>query len=105
MDTPIVNGNPYPYVQIGPHAYRFRILNACNDRYLNLQLYYAGSNTTMWSGTTLLNGSAGEVPMVPAIPGTGLPPSWPMDGRDGGVPNPNSSGPSWIQIGTEGGFL
>jgi PKD repeat protein/FtsP/CotA-like multicopper oxidase with cupredoxin domain len=105
MDTPVVNGEVYPYVQVGPHAYRFRILNACNDRYLNLQLYYAGSNATMWSGTTLLNGSAGEVPMVPAIPGAGLPPSWPTDGRDGGVPNPNSSGPSWIQIGTEGGFL
>jgi PKD repeat protein/FtsP/CotA-like multicopper oxidase with cupredoxin domain len=105
MDTPVVNGAVYPYVQLGPHAYRFRILNACNDRYLNLQLYYAGSNATMWSGMTLLNGSAGEVPMVPAIPGAGLPPSWPTDGRDGGVPNPNSSGPSWIQIGTEGGFL
>ena len=26
-------------------AYRFRILNASDDRYLNLQLYYAKSNT------------------------------------------------------------
>ncbi len=41
LDTPLVNGNPYPTVQVGPHAYRFRILNAANDRYLNLQLYYA----------------------------------------------------------------
>jgi len=105
MDTPLVNGAAYPYVQLGPHAYRLRILNGCNDRYLNLQLYYAGSNATMWSGTTLLNGSAGEVPMVPAAPGAGLPQFWPTDGRDGGVPNPNSAGPSWIQIGTEGGFL
>jgi FtsP/CotA-like multicopper oxidase with cupredoxin domain len=105
MDTPLVNGQVYPYVQLGPHAYRFRILNACNDRYLNLQLYYAGSNATMWSGTTLLNGSAGEVPMVPAVPGANLPPTWPTDGRDGGAPNPNATGPAWIQIGTEGGFL
>jgi PKD repeat protein/FtsP/CotA-like multicopper oxidase with cupredoxin domain len=103
MDTLIVNGQAYPYVQLGPHAYRFRILNACNDRYLNLQLYYAASNNTMWSGTTLLNGSSGEVPMVPAVPG--LPANWPTDGRDGGAPNPNATGPAWIQIGTEGGFL
>ena len=103
MDTPLVNGQAYPYVVLGPHAYRFRILNACNDRYLNLQLYYAGSNDTMWSGTTLVNGSAGEVPMVPAVPG--LPANWPTDGRDGGAPNPNATGPSWIQIGSEGGFL
>jgi len=105
MDTPVVNGQVYPFVQLGPHAYRFRILNACNDRYLNLQLYYAGSNATMWSGTTLLNGSAGEVPMVPAVPGTNLPPTWPTDGREGGAPDPNATGPAWIQIGTEGGFL
>jgi PKD repeat protein/FtsP/CotA-like multicopper oxidase with cupredoxin domain len=105
MDTPIVNGQAYPYVVLGPHAYRFRILNACNDRYLNLQLYYAGSNDTMWNGKILLNGTSGEVPMVPAVPGAGLPPTWPTDGRDGGAPNPNATGPAWIQIGTEGGFL
>ena len=105
MDTPMVNGAVYPYIELGPHAYRFRILNGCNDRYLNLQLYYAASNATMWSGTTLLNGSAGEVRMVPAIPNAGLPATWPTDGRDGGAPDPNATGPAWIQIGTEGGFL
>ncbi len=106
MDTMVVNGAVYPYVQVGPHAYRFRILNACNDRTLNLQLYYAGSNATMWSGTALLNGSAGEVNIAPAIPGQpGQPANWPTDNRDGGVPWANMSGPSWIQIGTEGGFM
>jgi FtsP/CotA-like multicopper oxidase with cupredoxin domain len=106
MDTMVVNGAVFPYVQVGPHAYRFRILNACNDRTLNLQLYYAGSNATMWSGTALLNGSAGEVNIAPAIPGqVGQPANWPTDGRDGGVPWANMSGPSWIRIGTEGGFM
>ena len=107
MDTMVVNGAVYPYVQLGPHAYRFRILNACNDRTLNLQLYYAGSNTTMWSGTALLNGSAGEVPIVSAnrTLTPGLPPDWPTDDRDGGVPDPTARGPSWIRIGTEGGFM
>jgi PKD repeat protein/FtsP/CotA-like multicopper oxidase with cupredoxin domain len=105
MDTPTVNGAVYPYVQVGPHAYRFRVLNACNDRTLNLQFYYAASNDTMWNGQNLLNGSSGEVPMVPATPILGFPASWPTDGRDGGVPDPAAAGPDWIQIGTEGGLL
>ena len=107
MDTPLVNGTAYPYVQVGRKAYRFRILNACNDRYLNLQLYFAKSSATMWDSTTgaLLDANAGEVNMVPAVPGAGLPASWPTDGRDGGVPDPLAVGPSMIQIGTEGGFL
>jgi FtsP/CotA-like multicopper oxidase with cupredoxin domain len=42
--------------------------------------------------------------------GTGLqtncyPDSWPTDGRDGGVPDPLTAGPAWVQIGTEGGAL
>ena len=107
MDTPVVNGAAYPYLEVGPHAYRFTILNAANDRTLNLQLYKAASNATMWSGTTLLNGSSGEVPMVPANATLtpGLPPSWPTDDRPEGVPDPAARGPSWIQIGTEGGIL
>jgi len=43
VDTPIINGNAYPYTQLGQKAYRFRILNAANDRMLNLQLYYAST--------------------------------------------------------------
>ena len=29
----------------------------------------------------------------------------PTDGRDGGVPDPATAGPAWVQIGTEGGVL
>ncbi len=117
MDTPVVNGVAYPYVNLEPRAYRFRILNAANDRFLNLSLFRAASNAPMWSeyGTTgptpttatLLDGNAGEVPMVPALkPALGLWPAyWPADGRDGGVPDPNYAGPDWVVIGTEGGFL
>jgi FtsP/CotA-like multicopper oxidase with cupredoxin domain len=39
MDTMLVNGKAYPYKKVSPKPYRLRILNACNDRYLNLQLY------------------------------------------------------------------
>lgn len=41
MDTPIVNGMAYPYLVVDPKAYRFRILNVANDRYLNLSLFVA----------------------------------------------------------------
>ena len=106
MDTVIINGVAYPKLVVGPHAYRFRILNAANERFFNLQLYKAANQSTMWSGINLLNKNAGEVPMAPALPGQpGQPATWPVDGRAGGVPWANMSGPSWIQIGSEGGFL
>lgn len=93
MDTPIVNGAAYPYLQVKPQAYRFRILNAANDRSLNLQLYYADPKNPT------------EVKMVPAVPNASFPPNWPTDGRDGGVPDPTLAGPPMIQIGNEGGLL
>ena len=106
LDTPVINGTAYPYLRVRPQAYRFRILNACGDRALNLQLYHARSNAPMWSPDgSLHDGDAGEVPMVEAVRGPRLPPGWPTDGRDGGVPDPDAAGPDWIQIGTEGGLL
>ena len=38
-DTMLVNGTVYPKVTVEPRRYRLRILNACNARFLNLQLY------------------------------------------------------------------
>ncbi len=46
-----------------------------------------------------------EVQMVPAAATAGFPATWPTDGREGGVPDPATAGPKWIQIGTESGFL
>ncbi|MCJ7741789.1 MAG: multicopper oxidase domain-containing protein, partial [Methanoregula sp.] len=83
-----------------PKAYRFRILNAADDRFLNLQLYVANS-----SDYTTADGFPTEVSMVPAVPTPSFPAQWPTDGRAGGVPDPNTRGPDLIQIGTEGGFL
>ena len=106
MDTPLVNGVAYPFLKVGRHAYRFRILNASDDRTLNLQLYFAKSNAPMWKANgTVNNANAGEVPIVAAATGTGLPSTWPTDGREGGVPSPKAVGPSMIQIGNEGGLL
>ncbi|MCX5684959.1 MAG: fibronectin type III domain-containing protein, partial [Planctomycetota bacterium] len=52
---------------------------------------------------TVLVGASTEVKMVEAIP-CNLPQNWAADGRDGGLPDPATSGPPIIQIGTEGGI-
>ncbi|HSQ22473.1 MAG TPA: cell wall-binding repeat-containing protein, partial [Coriobacteriia bacterium] len=43
FDTPLVNGTAFPSLEVDPKAYRFRVLNAANDRFWNLQLYEAVS--------------------------------------------------------------
>jgi len=100
MDTPMVNGTVYPYMEVEPKLYRFRILNVCNDRFVNLQLYKADPTVVTADGRTMT-----EVHLVPAVVSGGFPQGWPVDGREGGVPDPTLMGPDWIQLGTEGGFL
>ncbi|MFC3505140.1 hypothetical protein ACFOOK_29850 [Micromonospora krabiensis] len=105
-DTPLVNGIAYPYLEVQPRAYRFRILNACLDRSLNLQLYRAASDGPMWDDEGVLrDADAGEVPMVPAVRSPERPAQWPADGREGGVPDPAAAGPELIQVGNDGGLL
>ncbi|MBI5232075.1 MAG: multicopper oxidase domain-containing protein [Coriobacteriales bacterium] len=100
MDTPIVNGAAFPTVEVDPKAVRLRILNASDDRFWNLQMYEADATTESVDHRTDT-----EVKMVPAEATAGFPETWPTDGRDGGVPDPATAGPDWIQIGTESGFL
>ncbi len=100
MDTAMVNGTAFPTVTLDPKSYRFRILNAANDRFFNLSLYLADSTVISTDGRTNT-----EVKVLPAAATPGFPAKWPTDGRDGGVPDPAALGPSWIQIGNEAGFL
>ncbi|MEU4381515.1 hypothetical protein [Micromonospora echinofusca] len=105
-DTVLVNGIAYPYLEVEPRTYRFRILNACLDRALNLQLYRARSNGPMWHADgALADADAGEVPMVEAVRAPDRPAGWPTDGREGGVPDPRAAGPRLVQIGNECGLL
>ncbi|SCL30725.1 hypothetical protein GA0070616_4130 [Micromonospora nigra] len=105
-DTVLVNGVAYPYLEVEPRLYRFRILNACTDRSLNLQLYRAVSDAPMWGPDGgLAAGDAGEVPMVAAVPAPDRPTGWPTDGRVGGVPDPRAAGPELVRIGNECGLL
>src|SRR6266702_919375 len=114
MDTPMVNGTVYPTLTLDPQAYRFRILSVGNDRTLNLSWFvacgtggYTPSALAMPCPPPTVAGIpvGTEVGMVPASPTAGYPLWWPTDGRDGGVPDPASAGPSWYAIGNEGGVL
>ena len=77
-DTMLCNGTVYPMVTVEPKRYRFMMLNACNARFLNINLLKA------------------TAPMADIVtnPKTLL-------------PNlaTNPAGPPIIQIGTEAGFL
>ncbi len=91
-DTPIVNGTAYPTTTVDPKAYRYRILNAANDRFWNLQWYVADPTTGTLSEVALKPAEVAAAQTDPNVfptPDTTLSPA----------------GPSWVQIGTEGGFL
>lgn len=112
VDTPMVNGTVYPKLTVQPKSYRLRILNAAHDRSFNLQLYVADGTVDPNAVNPACAGFVGgcatntEVKMVPAIKYPAFP-DWDAsaDQREGGVPDPATSGPAWIQIGNEGGFL
>lgn len=94
FDTPVINGVAYPTTTVDPKAYRMRILNSSNDRYINLGLYVAAPDLVNGAPTAPLldaNGnpiinldgtpqylSGTEVKMVPAAPidTLGSPPGW-----------------------------
>lgn len=105
-DTPVVNGTVYPTIEVDPKAYRFRVLNAANDRFFNLSLYQAvDANGNLCDGSvTPVPESTGvactEVALNPAEVAAAL-----DDTTIFPTPLAGTEGPSWIQIGTEGGFL
>lgn len=39
-DTPVINGEAYPYLEVEPRRYRFLLLNASQARFFNLNLFY-----------------------------------------------------------------
>ncbi|PWB70524.1 MAG: hypothetical protein C3F07_16920 [Anaerolineales bacterium] len=107
-DTPIVNGTAYPTITLEPKAYRFRILNAANDRFFNLSLYQAIDANGNICDAANLNPAAEstgvactEVFLNPAEVAAAL------ADPAGVFPTPvaGTEGPDWIEIATEGGFL
>jgi FtsP/CotA-like multicopper oxidase with cupredoxin domain len=111
-DTPLVNGTAYPTLTVEPKSYRLRVLNAANDRFMNLQLYPADPTTASTDtnadgqpigGTEValdpIELAAAQLdPVVFPTPvlGTKV-----IDGKE----VVSTAGPDWIVIGSEGGFL
>ncbi len=93
-DTPIVNGVAYPKVTVQPKSYRLRMLNASNDRFFNFQWYTA--DPSQGDGTTEVALKPGELAAAQTDPVVS---PTPLDSN-----NP-AAGPSWVQIGSDGGFL
>ena len=46
-DTPVVNGRAYPFLEVEPRAYRFRLLNGSQARFYNLWLDNAGDTVPL----------------------------------------------------------
>jgi spore coat protein A len=88
-DTILTNGTVYPYLEVEPRRYRFRILNACNARFLNLQLYLSDGSA---EGITLQQEIVGGVGQTDSNTNPVMIPT-------------NAAGPAMIQIGNEAGFL
>lgn len=63
-DTMLCNGTVYPSVKVEPRRYRFRMLNACNARFLNINLYKRDLSI---DGITLNNKGLVTNPAGPAI--------------------------------------
>jgi FtsP/CotA-like multicopper oxidase with cupredoxin domain len=113
MDTPIVNGTAYPYVEVPAGPVRFRVLNAANDRALNLQLYQAHDKAGFHFGTGAADPSSADQPCPSNSPSSCTEvkmvsvinnPANQFADTASGIPDPATAGPPWIQIGTEGGF-
>lgn len=106
MDTPVINGKAYPTKNIDPKPYRFRILNAANDRFFNLSIYKAvdANGNPCAPNQPIAPESTGiactEVKLNPAEVSAAL-----EDTTIFPTPDLNQEGPNWVQIGTEGGFL
>lgn len=92
-DTPIVNGVAYPTVTLDPKSYRLRFLNGANDRFFNFQWYVADPN--QGDGTTEVALNPGELAAAQTDPNVSPTP----------VQNASTTGPDWIQIANESGFL
>ncbi|HEY3275424.1 MAG TPA: multicopper oxidase domain-containing protein [Syntrophorhabdaceae bacterium] len=86
-DTMLVNGTTFPEATVQARRYRLRLLNACNARFLNLQLYIDdGSPNGITLETDPNNVNFGNPRNTPFVNGA-------------------TTRPTWLQIGTEGGFL
>jgi FtsP/CotA-like multicopper oxidase with cupredoxin domain/fibronectin type 3 domain-containing protein len=110
MDTPLVNGTAYPTLEVDPKAYRFKILNASNDRFFTLSWFLADGNSNVTDAQAAMpygpsddGRSNTEVRLVYTNTDPNAPAGWPQDGKLN--PHWSDKGPAMLQIANEGGLL
>jgi len=78
MDTPLVNGVAYPTMTVEPKPYRFKILNASNDRTMTFNMFVADGTVhapvldpagnpvyqTAADGTPVLDANGAKIPLT-----------------------------------------
>ena len=94
FNTIVVNGTTWPALDVAPALYRFRLLNGCNSRFLNLSLKIVSSPVQALVGKELsfyqIGAEQGFLPQVAEIR-TGF--ATPLPG-DGNIPNPANRVPA-----------
>lgn len=101
-DTMLINGSYSPTLQVEPRRYRFRLLNACNARFLNLQLYVAQYNTLSNPPQPAELKAAPYVDNQTGITLNAAPDNTPKNTK---YTNPITGGNDWVVLGYECGFL
>lgn len=106
-DTPVINGTAYPTLTVDPKAYRFRILNAANDRFFNLSLYQAIDANGVICDANNPNPAPEStgVACTEVLLNTDEVAAALLDGTVFPTPVAGTEGPVWIEIANEGGFL
>jgi len=79
-DVMTVNGKSWPFFEVQPRRYRFRVVNGSNARFLQMQLFEEATTSGQYNGIATLFTDTHNPPV--------------------GIPGP----PIW-QIGSDGGFL
>jgi FtsP/CotA-like multicopper oxidase with cupredoxin domain len=87
FNTMVVNGVTWPKLEVAPARYRFRLLNGCNSRFLNLALVYGGPADPSELPFIQIGAEQGFMPVTAEIL-TGF--ATPLPG-DGTKPKPGSS--------------
>ena len=63
-DAILVNGKIFPYLDVEPHKYRFRVLNGANGRFFHLTLSAEKPSSE--------KAASGKTPVIPILGGQGF---------------------------------
>ena len=100
FETMVVNGQTWPYLEVEPKRYRFRLLNGCNSRFLNLGLTAYDNDGKPLGEVPFyqIGGDGGLLPQVVEVI-TGFKTGLPGDGSLPGIKTPASAADEALLMG------